>query len=151
MSSIGMVPREEVQYVWPICAPMIERAVEFAENRTDLIDVFTEILQRRLTLWMAFDDDKKPIGCAVTRLVTYPLSRILVFEYLAGENIDLWLDEGADVLNRYAFDNLCDWMECRGRFGWIPRLKKYNWEAKAVFFERRVTDPAMIKLEEEER
>lgn len=149
MSTIGMVPREEVQYVWPIVSPMIERAVAFVEHRTDLIDVFTEILQRRLTLWLAFDNDKNVIGCAVTRIVSYPLSKILVFEYLAGENVDMWLDEGAETLNGYAFHNECDWMECRGRFGWIPRLKKYNWEPKAVFFERQVTDPAKVNEKEE--
>jgi hypothetical protein len=149
MSTIGMVPREEVNNVWHIVSPMIERAIEYAENRADIIDVFTEILQRKLVLWAAFSDSKEIVGCAITRLVSYPLSRILVFEYLAGENVDTWLDEGADILNNYAFDQQCDWMECRGRFGWVPRLKKYNWEAKAVFFERRVTDPAKVEEKEE--
>jgi hypothetical protein len=149
MSTIGMVPRDEIQNVWPVVSPMIEKAVEFAANRADMIDIFTEVLQRRLVMWAAFNDDKEIIGCALTRLVAYPMSRILVFEYLAGDDVDTWLDEGADVLNSYAFDQKCEWMECRGRFGWVPRLKKYGWEAKAVFFERRVIDPSKTEEKEE--
>lgn len=150
MSTISQVPREEVPHIWETVAPMIERAIEYNQNRHDIVDVFADILQRTLTLWVAMDDDAEIIGCAVIRIYEAPLSRIMVFEYLAGDNVDTWLDEGATTLNDYAFNQKCDWMECRGRFGWVPRLKKYGWESKAVFFERKVSDPTKVHHESEE-
>lgn len=146
---ISLVPREEVPHIWQTVGPMIDRAIEYYPGRMDSVDVFADILQRHLTLWVSLLG-QEIIGCAVTRIYQTPLAKVLSFEFLAGDDVDTWLEEGADVLNRYAYDEKCAMMECRGRFGWVPRLKKLGWESRAVFFERTVINPTKAKRQNHE-
>lgn len=150
MIQITQVPREEVPAIWSVVGPMIDRAIEYTAHRVELIDVYADILLKNMMLWIAFNEENEIVGCAVTRVYETPLTRCLTFEYLAGDDIDTWLDEGDVMLNSYAFDMQCEWMDCRGRFGWVPRLKNLGWESKAVFFEKKVIDPKKVRLPQDE-
>ena len=150
MTQITQVPREEVPEIWPIVGPMIERAIAYTANRVGIIDVYADILMQNLTLWVAFTDESVIIGCAVVRIYDTPLCRCMTFEYLAGESVDLWLTDGLVVLNSYAHRMKCKLMDCRGRFGWVPRLKDLGWEAKAVFFEKEVVNPRKVNKPHDE-
>lgn len=141
---ITAVPRQEVPNIWHIVGPMVERAIDYEGRRTDAISVYASLLTGELGLWVALSDEGI-IGCTVTRLYDAPLCRVLSLDYTAGDNVDTWLDEGAEVLNRYAYDHGAEFMECRGRRGWEPRLRKYGWDNKAVLYERAVTVPERRK------
>lgn len=135
---ITLVPREEVPKVWPMAEPEIARALH--TEAIDTIDVFTDIMQGKRALWMAIVDGNI-IGYTVTSIQQYPLMRVMTIDFLAGHNVDEWLDEGAEVLNAYAFDCGCAKMEFRGRVGWKPRVQKYGWEPKSINFERDIVPP----------
>lgn len=131
----ALVPREGVIDVWPKVLPFLEKAIERFPGRYEAIDIYTEIQTGRLTLWIAFNEDKEIKSFAILRIIEYPLCKSLLFEWLGGEGIDEWLDGSLDVISNFARDNGCKFIETRARDGFWPRFKKQGWKKVAAFFE----------------
>lgn len=147
--NISLVPREEIPNIWQVIEPMLERAIEYNPGRVDTIDVYTDFLTGDMTLWIAFDEDRKIVGFAGVAIYDTPLNRIMSLEYLGGENMKDWLTPAFNVMNSYAHDNKVGIMECKTRQGMTPFLKELGWEVTGVHFERGVSMPHEKKIEEE--
>ena len=143
---VSAVVREDIPALWHIIEPMLEQALEYSPERFDTVDIYADLLTSKLSLWIAIEDEEI-VSCAVIRIYDTPLTRVLSLDYLAGKDMESWLNEGHETINRYAYDNKCRRMECRGRPGWSKPLKGLGWEAVAVCYERAVTVPETVKDE----
>lgn len=138
---ITLIPKEHIGTVWEQIAPMLEKAIAHNPGKYELIDIFSDCLTGVQALWVAFNEDTKQLyGCCTTRILEFPLSRTLLLEWIAGMEVDEWLEHGAEIMNSYAKDYGCSTMEGRGRRGWEPRLKKMGWEVTAVQYSCQVKE-----------
>lgn len=138
MIQITLVPTQFVGSVWPTVAPMIERALHYCGERFRIDDVLEDCLLGTQTLWLAMDDGQI-IGCTTISITLYPGGKkALVYEHLAGEDVQRWLSEGDRVCREYARDNGCTILECQGRSGWKPFLEKLGYRQFAVRYECEV-------------
>lgn len=128
MAEITLVPHSEINKLWPVVKPMLERAVADSRGRVDAIDVYTDLIQNKQTLWIAFDDEKEILGCCTVRIIDYATFRACNLENIAGDEMDKWIWDGFKVLSRYARDMKCQRLEGQGRPGWERFLKKAGWD-----------------------
>lgn len=136
MIEITLVPTEHVGKVWEEVAPLLELAVARSGGRTDIMDVFHDVLDGEQSLWIALDGCMI-IGCATIRINKYTTGlTTLAYEYLAGEDVKRWIYQAHEVMQRYAKEYGATRLEVPlGRKGWGPILKEIGYKAHAVRYE----------------
>jgi hypothetical protein len=120
---------------------MLEAAVQRSNGRFTLMDILSDIVDGEQSLWVAMKD-KEIIGCCTVRIVRYPTDLVtLSYEYLGGENVSVWIDEGHRVLSEYAREYGATRLEVpQGRRGWEPLLKKLGYKLFSYKFECNLED-----------
>lgn len=136
---ITLIPKDHIDDLWKRVSPMLQKAIDRNPGKYELIDIYSDCLTGVQALWVAFDEESLELhGCCTTRVLEYPMSRVLLLEWLAGSDVADWADDGFRVMTAYAKDYKCQSMECVGRRGWEPMLKKNGWEVKAYQYSKEV-------------
>lgn len=108
--SVRGVLAADIDSVWPEVNHLIERALEYADGKMSLEDVYVALRAKEYQLWLA------PGGVWVTRIIIYPQSKRLEFLVASGEWDD-WDEHGWEVA-AWARTLGCDAVELIGRPGW---------------------------------
>ena len=101
---------EDIDSVWEKVAPLVERAMEYADGKMNADDVYTGLKEKHFQLWLV------PGWIWVTRIVNYPRSTRMEWIAAAGEYQD-WTDH-LPLLFKWAKAQGCDAAEIGGRPGW---------------------------------
>ena len=120
---------------------LLAPAVERAQGREDVDTVWEHVKTGSHQAWMIFETPKKPLGAMVTHIAEYPLRDMLSIDWLAGENMDDWIEDLLTNLERFAKETRCVGLEIIGRPGWAKYLAKYGWTAPHVVCEKFFGDP----------
>ena len=54
--------------MWPLVAPLIQKAVDYSEGTTTLEETASDLMAKRKQLWVVVDDDKRIKAALVTSL-----------------------------------------------------------------------------------
>jgi hypothetical protein len=107
---------EFVDKEWAECAPLIEKALLYADGKYTIDDIYKFIKEKTMQLWVGKRDEKIEIAF-VTQIICYPThKRLLMFAY-AGDNIHDWL-ELKPLVTEYAKWKNCTKLDIYGRPGW---------------------------------
>lgn len=133
---LALVPTEEVPKLWPTVAPMLARAVGYAEGRTDMRAIYQAVQESRQMLWVAYDDTDKIIAAAfVAHKAQYSKSAALVIDCVGGTRMRDWLQIASSTFRQCARDMGLVGLEMYGRPGWSRVLKSCGWQQKLVVME----------------
>lgn len=110
---VGGVPSEKIMLVWDRVEPILARVVK-EETGHSLQSVLTALQMSQMQLWVVGDFN----GVVVTSVEQRPLHKVLFINFLAGYELNGWLDAWIDVLEDYARFNECVAIEFNGRKGW---------------------------------
>jgi hypothetical protein len=133
---IALVPQEETKAFWPKVAPLLAKAVYYAEGRTDMRSIFKAVQEERQHLWIAYDDADKIVAAAfVTHKAQYSKSAALVIDCVGGGHMRDWLHIASETFRNCARDMGCTGVEMYGRSGWVRVLKSCGWQQKLVVME----------------
>ncbi len=133
---VALVPQEETRAFWPKVAPLLVKAVRYAEGRTDMRSIFTAVQEERQHLWIAYDDADKIVAAAfVTHKEQYPHMAVLVIDCVGGSKMQHWLQLASEVFRNCARDMGCANVAMYGRPGWVRVLKSCGWQQKSVVLE----------------
>jgi len=124
---IGGVPAEMVARIWDRVTPVLGRVVKPITGY-GLDDVLTELQFGRMQLWVI--DDFKAI--IVTTILELPLRKTLWIHFVAGDDLDDWMDDWIAVQEGFARYNDCTAIECSGRSGWTKKLCRPGSGYKAI-------------------
>jgi hypothetical protein len=122
------VPARLVSNIWPVAAPLIERALKHGGGRYAAEDYRRGIAARDMQLWLVREGDCI-VGLAITELLDYPRRRCCRYLLLAGEGFDRWQHLQGEIED-WARANGCATMEMCGRRGWERKLR--GWRATHV-------------------
>lgn len=100
----------DIDRIWPEVAPLLEKALHYADGKIGIDDLYTALKEREMQLWLV------PGGVWVGRIVCYPKSKRLEAIAAAGEWRD-WNVYGKQVM-AWAKARGCDAVEIIGRPGW---------------------------------
>lgn len=104
MMQLLRVEPETLPTAWPICAPMLEPALEYAGWEYALQDVYTLIEQNKAQLWVVVEDRRVQLSF-VTQVLTFPRKRVC----------RLWLLGGSGLIQALSlFEELQQWAGSNG-------------------------------------
>jgi len=140
---VSAVPTEHVAHAWKAAGPLLDGAVEYAEDRFDSFSLFQKCVNGEYRLWIAFEDDIEEIVAAfTTQIVEYPKRKALAIHWVGGKpgTLHQWYGPVCEVLERVGKELGCDHLEAHGREEWVGQHTRHGWKKKYVTCEKELTD-----------
>ena len=136
------VPAEFVDGVWSKVSEIMERSVKTAEGKYKVEDLYPEIMDNQIVLWIVADHDRDDeiIAAITTRLIEYPQGKSMAMDWIGGKRMMEWLPIAMERLSSFAKDCDCSHLEGYGRKAWMKVLKKYNWEPEYIAYRMEINN-----------
>jgi hypothetical protein len=110
-----------IDSVWPDASKLLEKAVNYADGKYALTDIYQAIKNRDMQLWVAFDDVGMCAAC-VTQIICYPRKKVLFLLFSGGMRFEKWMHLTYDMV-AFAKEHGCSSVELHGRPGWEKKGK----------------------------
>ena len=133
---VSAIPAEYVETVWSECAPLLRRAIEYANGEFDIDDVLGWLKNRDMQLWVAIDD--KIVMACTTEVLDYPKKRVLRAILVGGDGMRDWIGDLDRALAEYAKQIGAKSIEAVGRKGWIRALGAHGWKENQVILSKEI-------------
>lgn len=130
MDSLGRVEQQEqiihvapenAAKIWHEVEPLLQKALvrSHALNKTNTTHIFSNILQRRVQLWIAHDG-RQLDAAVIGYVLEWPLSKTYYLPIIGGRPFALkrWLEPMRDALEHYALAQGCSDLGGEFRKGW---------------------------------
>ena len=125
------VPKEDFPIIWAKVAPMLEKALD---ESYDILDILDGLNENRFQLFISWN--KGIESAVVTEVASYPRAKILRYVLAGGTNLENWLGDIQQVIEKFAKRNNCTQLEVAGRKGWVKKLKDFK--EKAVLLSKEI-------------
>lgn len=128
MMNVIQIPRENAEALFPLAAPMLEKAIAYTRGSTSLPRVHGEVASGQKQLWFIKPDDGKsaPVAAGVTSLVLNDDgTKTANVELLGGAGLPKWFDLRSE-LEAWAKAEGCDSIKFHGRKEWARLLPDYK-------------------------
>lgn len=140
MTRILYVPKEKLTDIGPQLMPYIASALEYGQGEYSMDDIVDAIVDNRMQLWGAVDDERGILGAAVTCVVVTPQLRILQVKYLGGERMIEWYEALDAELVSFGLRNNCAMVQAAGRAGWARTMPWAGYERQYVVMGKRIDE-----------
>lgn len=119
------VPVENLEQLWPMAEPLLEKAIEKGEGGWDIIDVKIDCEIGHYILWIV----RSGKAAIILEVSEYHNGKQCDIVMIGGDVMDEWIGE-LEEIEGWAKRVGCDRMILTGRLGWQKILKEYT--AKTV-------------------
>lgn len=113
------VNKEDAERIWPKVEPFLMSALKRwlpVYFSCDLLDL---VKKEEAQLWIVFDSKEEILyGAALTQIIIYPRARIMNVFMLGGKDWKKWKNDISSAMERFAYDQKCDFLQSIGRRGW---------------------------------
>lgn len=127
------VPTDEIDRHWAVVRPLLHRATEAGQGRYSVEDAREMLVQARWQLWL-IQEGEIIEAAMVLSLEVFPRKRVLVIQFLGGENMDQWVDAVSDFMDRQTKLHHADSAELLGRPGWGKVVERHGWRRVFVHY-----------------
>lgn len=132
-----LVKVDDVDLVWPVVKPMLQRAIEYNDGDFDTNFVLSRLMNSTMQLFVGYNE-KEIIYSAVTEILPYQKRKALRIVLMGGKNIDSWVD--TKIFEKFAVSQECDRIEIVGRKGWIKKLETRGYKQTHYIVTKEVKD-----------
>ncbi len=129
------IPSDRIDSIWPQVKDRLQAAVETANGRLDLVDLYRFLRAKDLVLWVSIRD-KTIEAVAVTEIIQHAKKKMCCVRIMTGENYANWIGLEQGIAD-WAKSIGCDGMEATARKGWAKVFKHYDFTH--IFLERMFT------------
>lgn len=126
------IPSDRIDDVWPQVKDRLKAAVETANGRLDLLDLYGFIRAKDVVLWVSVRD-KQIEAVAVTEIIQHAKKKMCNIRIMTGEDYANWIGL-EDGMAAWAQSIGCHGMEALARKGWAKKFPHY--EFSHIFLER---------------
>lgn len=127
------VPSSRMSEVWPLAKNLIRDALEYADNKFALEDIFFHLRHMDMQLWLVIDELDAIKGAIVTQIIQYPNKKVLLIMLISGVKFDDWSHFLSDFI-AFAKDHNCQSLEGYGRAGWEKKIKHLGFKKIHTIF-----------------
>lgn len=117
---------KEFELVWNEVVPFLEKALEYADNRFLLEDIYRFLKEKMMQLWVTYNNKGLQSFC-ISQIIITPRKKILSLPFVGGDDLFRWLHY-YEELARFGRENGCVEVEGYARPGWEKVLKKYGFK-----------------------
>ena len=128
MIYVSGIPSSKIKKVWNMCKDYIEMGNNKSKQEMNLEDIYEKLLTADMQLWVIYNEDKEIESVLTTEVVIYPRMKTCRIVTLGGQDLDDWVEQFLDILEKWAIDNDCIAMETACRKGFIKKLEKFGYE-----------------------
>ena len=118
------VPKQDVFLIWTKVAPLLQKALD---GTYDIIDVEQGLQDNRFQLFISWNNGIE--SAVITEIAEYPKAKVRRYVLAGGTNLENWLEEIQEVIEKFAKKNHCTQLEVAGRKGWLKKLKDFKEKA----------------------
>lgn len=124
----GTDGRSPLETLWPIVAPLLERAVQYSDGTTTLEEQRIALVAKRHQLWVVATNGKEIIAAAVSTLQKFPSGLCLATIHLLGGTDGSLKDllELRAEFESWAKAESCNRVRFFVRKGWARHLPDYK-------------------------
>ena len=136
--NVILVPPGQVTFWITRLTKYLRESAKWSHGRCNVDDIVRFIINGHMQCWAVIDEDFEPYGYVVTEIKQYPLCKMLVIQYTAGEANHMKYAEDTmyAVLDKFGRDGGCAGIEFFGRPGWTPHVKKHGYDVKSVVYQK---------------
>jgi hypothetical protein len=127
----------DVDAIWPLVRPFIERALAAGDGGHAAEDVRRLCAARDAQLWLGLGAGGLEM-VAVTEIRGLPRTRIARVWLLAGIDARGWIEECLPAIEDWARAEGCAALELVGRKGWLRRLPAAGWSHTQVVMRKEL-------------
>ena len=132
--NISLVQSKYLDVVWPKVSEFIKRSIDYSYGRWSVEDVYRFISEGKMVLWIA-DDNNTIVAASVTIVSEYPSKKFLGIQFLGGSSMDMWKEDGLDIIKNFARKCGCDGIEVIGRKGFGKYLTEKGFTMPYVTYQ----------------
>lgn len=113
------VNKEDAERIWPQVEPYLMSAMKRWLPVYFSCDLLEMVQKDKAQLWIVTDSEKEILyGAALTQIVIYPRAKIMNVFMLGGKDWKKWKTNISSAMERFAYDQKCDFLQSLGRRGW---------------------------------
>tara|TARA_R110002012_G_scaffold58373_1_gene151446 strand:- start:116 stop:589 length:474 start_codon:yes stop_codon:yes gene_type:complete len=134
----SLIPHDQISLVWNQIEEFLKKSAKRSDGRTRVEDIFYDLINNQTHLWIIFDTGNLKInGVQITLFNIYPTGKkMLNLEHTSGKNMQAWVENGIEIMTKFAKANGCEGLEGMGRHGqWNWVKNKKGWKKPATFYE----------------
>ena len=109
----------DIDLVWPVVLPMLQRAIDLNDGDFDGNHVYERLMEDTMQLFVGYNTDDI-IYAAVTELIPYQYNKALRIVLMGGKQINSWVD--TKTFEKFGKLEGCNRLEIVGRKGWVKKL-----------------------------
>lgn len=133
MADIEPILSHDVLEHWEAIEPKIRRVLTRVDNGYRAQDVLTFLQRMEMQLWKVNDWQ----AIAVTQITNLPLHNALTVVYCSGDGVHEWFDDLMDMIESFAVDNKCKYVEVHGRKGWEKVGKARGYRTEMIYIRKK--------------
>lgn len=119
----GVQPNE-INILWPVVAPMLQRAIDCSPRDYKIEDLHAELQKTSMQLWV-WDTGNGVEACCITTITNYPQRSVCDLPFIAGGKMRDWLSMESTI-SAWAKTKGCSQLGGCGRTGWLKVLRHWK-------------------------
>lgn len=112
----------QFEFYWPAISADMDKVRHTWEIWWTKEALFQAVVDGWMNVW-AVGSPEVVYLVAFTQIINYPANRNLRVVLLIGNHLDEYYDIAEAVIEKFAMDNQCVYIEATGRLGWQRRIK----------------------------
>ena len=129
MIKFGHINKEDIPLYWDRLEPLLNKAVILDSDTYSIESVKLAVEQGTYAVWIAYDNDDNILGAITTRVMVVPSGkRGISLDFIGGARITDWIDMGQEMIENYAKEIKCDFIQGYGRRAWERYGSKLGYE-----------------------
>lgn len=137
MAHLEGVLAENLDLYWPHVEDWIVAALEDTRNTWTVSDVYREIGERKMQLWVIWAVKERPTGVIVSEVYDTCVGMTCALPIVGGEMMSESLDV-LETIEKWAKEQGCVRLRGEGRAGWERALKPLGWRKITTQVEKRL-------------
>ena len=109
----------DIDLVWPVVLPKLQRAIDLNDGDFDGNHVYERLMEDTMQLFVGYNTDDI-VYAAVTELIPYQYNKALRIVLMGGKQINSWVD--TKTFEKFGKLEGCNRIEIVGRKGWVKKL-----------------------------
>jgi len=126
---IAAVPKEDIERLWPMIKPYIDRVLNHTFGEYNAEDVKEKAINGNIVFFIVtIGGEVKSVISA--ELVEAPQKKYMNILTTSGKDFDVWIQEAVDTIINVAKEQGAQDITMVGRKGWLRKMEKYGFKHK---------------------